>query len=106
MKFPKTCVSALLLAAMLHLLSYKPSAALDVACLTDTGAVVSTPVSPTWSADRGVFNEKIDVQPVAVTFAYNQTQVQGLVQCAQAEGLKTVPRGGGHGYEGNFQHIH
>ena len=100
MKIPKTCVSVLLLAAILDLISYRPSAAVDVACLADTGAVVSTPVSATWNADRDVFNEKVDVQPAAVAYAYNQSQVQGLVQCAQAQGLKTVPRGGGHGYEG------
>ena len=76
------------------------SAQLDGSCVANSGAVLSTSNTLSWSTDRQVFNEKVDRQPAGVAYAQTAGQVQALVQCAQASGLKAVPRGGGHGYEG------
>lgn len=92
-------ISAVLLFALLT----PSSAQLDGSCIANSGAVLSTPVTPSWSNDRQVFNEKVDRQPAGVAFAHSAGQVQALVQCAQASGLKAVSRGGGHGYEGEHE---
>ena len=52
--------------------------------------------------DRLVFNEKIRNEPAGIAYAYTEAQVQAIIQCAQSSGLKAVPRGGGHGYEGEL----
>lgn len=76
------------------------SAQLNVNCISNSGAVLSSPSSGTWNEDRLVYNQKVNVQPAGVAYAHSEAQVQSLVHCATASGLKAVARGGGHGYEG------
>ena len=73
---------------------------LDTTCLSNSGAKVVTSASPEWQEDKSVFNRKISADPAAVVYAYNQAQVQAILGCAKAAGIRVVPRGGGHGYEG------
>lgn len=76
------------------------SAQLNTTCFQESGAILVTPQDGTYSADRLVYNEKIVNEPAAIVYAYTEEQVQEVVLCARANGIKAVPRGGGHGYEG------
>ena len=87
-------------AVLLLSLATLASAQVNRTCFQDSGAVLVTPQDGTYNADRMVFNEKVQNEPAAVAYAYSENQVQDLVTCARATGLKAVPRGGGHGYEG------
>lgn len=78
-------------------------AALNATCYSNGGAVLETPSSPGFVGAAAVFNEKISNSPAAVAYAYTASQVQDIVRCARAGGIKAVPRGGGHGYEGKSQ---
>lgn len=80
-------------------------AQLDLTCFQNGGGVLVTPQNSQYSNDRLVFNQKVSRQPAAIAYAYNEAQVQAIIQCATANGFKTVPRGGGHGYEGALQHF-
>ena len=80
------------------------SFALDTTCLASSGARVVTSSDSQWQADKAVYNRKINTEPAAVAYANNEAQVQSIVRCAKAAGIKAVPRGGGHGYEGDCNH--
>lgn len=76
------------------------SAQLNLTCFQNDGGVLVSPQDANYNNDRLIFNEKIQNEPAAIAYAYSEEQVQQIVHCAKVSGLKAVPRGGGHGYEG------
>ena len=91
--------------ALVMIAMHAQSFALDTTCYSNSGAVVATSQSPAWQEDKAVFNEKINNEPAAIAFAHTQSEVQAIIKCARAAGMKAVPRGGGHGYEGEKIYI-
>lgn len=89
---------SLLLLALLYL--GHAAAQLNLSCFQNGGGVLVSPQNSAYNNDRLVFNQKVQKQPAAIAYAYTEAQVQAIIQCAEANGLKAVPRGGGHGYEG------
>jgi hypothetical protein len=70
-------------------------------CLRATGAEVVEPAAgAAFAAARQVNNARISAWPIAVAYAADATQVATLVRCCAAAGVRAVPRGGGHSYEG------
>ena len=91
--------SRLLLLALITT-SIHRTVALDATCISNSGAVVSLPGQPDWQTDKSVFNSKINKMPLAVVYAQTEAQVQETIRCASSAGIRVVPRGGGHAYEG------
>ena len=76
------------------------SAQLNATCFQNDGSVFITPQDGNYNNDRLIFNEKIQREPAAIAYAYNEQQVQDLISCARQSALQSVARSGGHGYEG------
>ena len=91
--------SRLLLLALITISIYRTKA-LDTTCFSNSGALVSLPGQPDWQTDKSVFNSKINKLPLAVVYAQTEAQVQETIRCASSAGIRVVPRGGGHAYEG------
>lgn len=69
-------------------------------CFHREGIEVVAPGSARWDHVRSIWNAKVDKQPAAIVFPNSEAQAQQAVRCAKQQGLRIVPRNGGHGYEG------
>ena len=69
-------------------------------CFSRQGIEVVAHDSARWDHVRSIWNAKVDKQPAAIVFPNSEAQAQQAVRCAKQQGLRIVPRNGGHGYEG------
>src|ERR1700676_5445089 len=60
-----------------------------------------TPADSAYNGARVVYNERYDgVRPLAVARPVSVDDVRKIVAWAAAEGVRPIPRGGGHSYAG------